>query len=120
MSENHFEAIKGSVLTHVQTLFEEMEQTMAMQHQEKFALLEDAFTSATDVDELRVAFEQWYTEHSEDLDLEQEAYDIWATALANLEEEQGISLDRSAYEGNDDDEEEDVSEFSGPTTEETY
>ncbi len=110
MSENHFDLIRSSVLSHVQMVFDEIEETMAMKHQEKLALLEDAFSSATDVDELRVAFEQWFTEHSEDLNLEQESTDMWGTALANIEEEHGISFDKATYEDLDSLEEEEEEE----------
>ena len=80
--EQQYESVKSAVLEYVQGLFSEMEQEMAMSHQEKYALLEDALHNATDVSELKVAFEQWYTEHSADLELEQELDDMWSQAVA--------------------------------------
>lgn len=86
MNEDYFENTKDAVLGYVQTMFEEMEEEMAVSHQEKYALLEDAFENATDMDELRVAFEQWYNDHVEELGLEQELADMWAQARAHVEE----------------------------------
>lgn len=73
--------VKRAVLAHVQALFQELEQEMAMSHQEKYALLEDAFANAADVDELRIAFEQWYAEHAPDLGLEHEVEELWDQAV---------------------------------------
>lgn len=81
MSEDRFEQTKEAVLAHMQQLFEQMEEEMVMGHQEKYTLLEDAFEQATDEDELRVAFEQWYADHAEDLQLEHEADELWEQAL---------------------------------------
>lgn len=86
--ENDFHKVKKAVLGHVETIFEEMEESAALMHQEKFALLEDAFENATDVDELRVAFEQWYSDHSEDLELDSEPDELWDVALGNLDEDE--------------------------------
>lgn len=86
MSEDHFDGMKQCVLDHINTLFEEIEAEMAMSHQEKFALLEDAFASAVDEDELRVAFEQWYQEHAEDLELEHSLEELWDNATADVQE----------------------------------
>lgn len=83
MIEQDYDAIKESVLAHMQALFEEMEEEMAVSHQEKYALLEDAFENATDIDELRVAFEQWYAEHAEELELEHEADELWDMAMSS-------------------------------------
>ena len=77
-----YDGVKDAVLSHVNNLFEEMEQEMAMSHQEKYALLEDAFQNATDVDELRVAFDQWYGDHMEEMGLELDADDLWDQAVA--------------------------------------
>jgi len=85
---DHFDKTKGGVLSHIQTLFEEMEQEMAISHQEKYALLEDAFENATDVDELRVAFEQWYHDHSEDVNFDDAVHELWDAALAVDEDEE--------------------------------
>lgn len=84
MNEEKFESIKGGLLDHMRTVFEEIEEGMARTHEEKFALLEDAVGSATDFDELRVAFEQWYTDHAEDIDLDYEVDEIW-DAVVNVE-----------------------------------
>jgi hypothetical protein len=81
MTEKTYEEVKESVLAHMQGLFEEMEEDMAMSHQEKYALLEDMFENASDADELRVAFEQWYVDHAEDLGLEHDADELWDQAL---------------------------------------
>ena len=56
MEEINHEEVKKSVLKFIQSLFEEMEEEMAMSHQEKYALLEDAFENAGDANELRIAF----------------------------------------------------------------
>lgn len=85
MHEDRFDMLKESVLAHIQQLFEQMEEDMVMSHQEKYALLEDAFTQATDEDELRVAFEQWYSDHSDELQLDQEADELWETAIGGVE-----------------------------------
>lgn len=82
MSEDKFEKTKDTVLSHIQNLFEELEQEMAVSHQEKYALLEDAFENASDHDELRVAFEQWFTEHADELNLDYaDADELWAEAV---------------------------------------
>ena len=70
MSEDKFDKTKDTVLAHIQNLFEEMEEEMAVSHQEKYALLEDSFENASDEEELRVAFEQWFSEHADDLSLD--------------------------------------------------
>ena len=81
MSEDKYTKVKSTVLAHIQELFEELEEDMAMSHQEKYAMLEDAFESASDEDELKVAFERWYADHAEDLKLEYEIDELWDQAL---------------------------------------
>ncbi len=81
MHEDRFDNVKELVLAHMQQLFEQMEEEMVMGHQEKYTLLEDAFEQATDEDELHVAFEQWYADHAEDLQIEHEADDLWEQAV---------------------------------------
>lgn len=81
-----FDSVKQAVLAHVDSLFQEMEEEMAMSHQEKYALLEDAFENASDVDELRVAFEQWYADHADEIDFEHEADELWEQAVGGAEE----------------------------------
>lgn len=93
MEEELFDTTKEGVLAHIEALFQEMEEDMAVSHQEKYAMLEDAFDQATDVDELRVAFEQWYAEHSDELNLELEPDELWDVAIGGR---------------SDDDDEEDV------------
>ncbi len=82
MSEDKYEKTKETVLAHIQQLFEELEEDMAMSHQEKYAMLEDAFESASDEDELRVAFERWYADHAEDLKLEYNTDELWDQAMS--------------------------------------
>lgn len=82
--EQQYESVKSAILEYVQGLFSEMEQEMAISHQEKYALLEDALGNATDVGELKVAFEQWYAEHSANLEFEHEVDDMWSQAVAAL------------------------------------
>jgi hypothetical protein len=84
LEERNYDEVKDAVLDYIQTLFEEMEEEMAMSHQEKYALLEDALENATDMDELRVAFEQWYSDHSEDIDFEHDAEELWEQAVAQV------------------------------------
>lgn len=86
MSEERFEEMRQVVLDHIRELFEEIEAEMVMSHQEKYALLEDAFAGAVDEDELRVAFEQWYQEHAEDLELEHSLDELWDNATAEVQE----------------------------------
>ena len=76
-----FEKAKTDVLGHIESLLEEIEQEIALSHQEKYELLEDAFGSASDVDELRVAFDQWFMEHSDDIGFDHDADEIWDHAL---------------------------------------
>ena len=87
-----FDDVKHAVLAHIESVFEEGEHSLAMQHQEKYTLLEDAFESANDLGELRVAFEQWHRDHSEDLELETEATELWGEALASVEDA-GVPID---------------------------
>lgn len=81
MAKERYEEIKDAVLSHIQSLFDEMEEDMAMSHQEKYTLLEDAFENASDEDELKVAFEQWYAEHSDELGIDYEVDELWEKAL---------------------------------------
>lgn len=84
--EENFDLIKNSVLEHIQELFEEMEEEMAMSHQEKYALLEDALENAVDEDELKVAFEQWYYDQADDVNFEHDMHELWDHAMARLED----------------------------------
>jgi hypothetical protein len=86
MGEQKFEATKKSVLNYIQSMFEELEEEMAISHQEKYALLEDAFENAVDEGELKVAFDQWYSDHAEDLDLDYEVDELWDLAMSDVEE----------------------------------
>jgi len=87
MAELPLHQMKGAILGHVESVFGDIEEMIAIKHQEKFALLEDACENATDVDELRVAFEKWFAEHVEDLELDQSSHDLWEDALSNIEDE---------------------------------
>ena len=104
---NEFRKVKTAVLGHVQSLFDEMEESMAMSHQEKYALLEDACENATDKDELRVALEQWYAEHGEELEMDRNVDEIWQEALGTLED---IDEDEDLEESEEDDEDEEEDE----------
>ncbi|KKW42627.1 MAG: hypothetical protein UY92_C0005G0049 [Candidatus Magasanikbacteria bacterium GW2011_GWA2_56_11] len=84
MNEERYESVKESLLGHMRNLFEELEEEVARSHEEKYALLEDALENASDVDELRVAFEQWHSDHADEIDLGYEADEIWDMAI-NLE-----------------------------------
>ncbi len=106
---NEFRKVKKAVLAHVQSIFEEMEESMAMSHQEKYALLEDACENATDKDELRVALEQWYAEHGEELELDRDIDEIWDGALGLIEDEEN-DVDAEDDEDFEDEEEEDEEE----------
>ncbi len=103
---NEFRKVKTAVLGHVQSLFDEMEESMAMSHQEKYALLEDACENATDKDELRVALEQWYAEYGEELEMDRDVDEIWQEALGLLEDEEG-DIEEDAEEDDIEQEEED-------------
>lgn len=87
MTEDRYDVMKNSILDYVRGLFEEIEEDMARSHEEKYAMLEDALENASDSDELRVAFDQWYSDHAEDLELEYEFEELWDNALANAETE---------------------------------
>jgi hypothetical protein len=95
-----FEKAKSDVLSHVESLLAEIQQEIALSHQEKYALLEDAFGGASDTDELRVAFDQWFSEHSEDIGFDHNADELWDQALGG---------EHSFYSG-DEDEEDDLDE----------
>lgn len=86
MDEQRYHLVKQSVLMHIRDVFAEMEEGMVTSHQSTYALLEDLFENATDVDELRVAFEQWYSDHAEDLEFEHEVDELWSQAIMAVEE----------------------------------
>lgn len=90
---HEFPKVKNAVLAHVQSIFDEMEESMAMSHQEKYALLEDACENATDKDELRVALDQWYAEHGEELELDRDSEEIWHEALGLIEDNKDDEID---------------------------
>lgn len=81
MSEDKFDSIKIALLEQVRDLFEEIESDIARSHEEKYALLEDSLEDATDIDELRVAFEQWYADHGSEMDLDCGMDEIWEVAV---------------------------------------
>lgn len=86
MEEQNHDELKSSVLGFVKILFEEMEQDLAMSHQEKYALLEDAFENAAEPSELRIAFEQWYADHADDVNFEHTLDELWDEAISQSEE----------------------------------
>lgn len=86
MDQRDHSEIKNLVLAHVKNMFEEMEQELALSHQEKYALLEDAFENAADNNELRIAFEQWYADHANEIQFEHEVDELWEQAVAVVEE----------------------------------
>lgn len=96
-----FEKAKTDVLSHIESILEEIEQEIALSHQEKYALLEDAFGSASDVDELRVAFDQWFMEHSDDIGFDHDADELWDQALGG--EHSFFSSEDDALDEFDDD-----------------
>lgn len=108
MVEDHFSKTKKLVLGHIENMFEEIEQEMAISHQEKYALLEDAFENASDVDELRVAFDQWYSDHAEELGFEEEHDELWEQAVAREDDmdEEDVFEDDDEEEQDDEDEDE--------------
>lgn len=101
MPEEKYKEIKNALLEHIQAMLQEMEEELAFSHQEKYALLEDSLNSATDQDELRVAFEQWYNEHSGDIGWDFESAELWNQAVGD----KGVEL---AEENKDDEEETEV------------
>jgi hypothetical protein len=88
MPEFQYDSVKTAILDHVRETFEEIEDGLARSHEEKYALLEDALENASDVAELKVAFEQWFADHSGDLELEYELEEMWMHAVARVEEEE--------------------------------
>jgi len=105
-----FEKAKSDVLSHIESLLDEIEQEIALSHQEKYALLEDAFGSASDTDELRVAFDQWFMEHGDDIGFDHNADELWDQALGgehSFFSPEDDSLDEFDAEDEDEDDEED-------------
>ncbi len=103
-----FEKAKTDVLSHIESILEEIQQEIALSHQEKYALLEDAFGSASDTDELRVAFEQWFLEHGEDIGFDHSSDELWDQALGgehSFFSPEDDSLDE--FQTDDDEDEED-------------
>ncbi len=84
MHEDQLESVKKNLLEHMRHLFTEIEEGMARTHEEKFALLEDSVSNASDFDELKVVFEQWHSEHALDVDLEYEVEEIWDAVLNGM------------------------------------
>jgi len=83
----HYSLVKSAILDHIRDMFEEIEEGVARSHEEKYALLEDALENASDVDELQVAFEQWFSDHCDELELEYELRELWDHAIARMEDE---------------------------------
>lgn len=87
--ENHIE-VKQAILDHIREVFQEIEADAARSHEERYAMLEDVLENASDSSELRVAFEQWYADHADDLDLEYDLDEMWDQALHRMEEEMEV------------------------------
>ena len=86
MPQEQYDLVKNAILDHVRETFEEIEDGLARSHEEKYALLEDALENASDVPELKVAFEQWFADHAEELEFEYELEEMWMHAIARVEE----------------------------------
>lgn len=108
MSEQNFEKTKQAVLSHIESLFAEIEEETVMSHQEKYALLEDALANASDHDELRVAFDQWYREHAEDVGFDYHGHEVWEHALGGDEEFEDDGED--VYDDEEEEESDDIEE----------
>jgi len=87
MSEDQHIAVKQAILDHIREMFSEIEADLARSHEERYAMLEDVLENAGDPQELRVAFEQWFADHSEELELEYDLEEIWDQAMGRLEED---------------------------------
>ncbi|MBT3539189.1 hypothetical protein HOF40_00800 [Candidatus Parcubacteria bacterium] len=85
MSEEHYDIVKEAVLNHLREVFEEIEVDIARTHEEKYAMLEDVLENAGDVDELKVAFTQWYNDQADDLELEYELEELWQNSLGDVD-----------------------------------
>ncbi|MFB6226334.1 MAG: hypothetical protein ABEJ02_03195 [Candidatus Paceibacteria bacterium] len=81
--EDSHEQLKKAVLSYIQKRFEEIEQDLAMSHQDKYAKLEDSLEGSTDESELKVAFERWYREHRNDISIEEEVDELWEQVLVH-------------------------------------
>jgi len=86
MDEERHVALKQALLDHMREMFQEIEADLARSHEERYAMLEDMLENASDLDELRVAFEQWYADHAEELELEYEFPEVWDQAVDRLQE----------------------------------
>ncbi len=80
-SEDSHEKLKSAILEYIKTRFREIEQDLAMSHEDKYAKLEDSLEESVDEDELKVAFERWYMEHEDELRLEEDIDQLWEQAL---------------------------------------
>jgi len=102
MPEDKYDKTKDTVLSHMQQLFEELEEDMAMSHQEKYAMLEDAFENASDEEELKVAFQRWYADHAEDLCLDHEPEELWNQAMGGEINYDGYTSEKDELSNFDD------------------
>lgn len=87
MSEERHVDLKQALLEHVRDIFQEIEADVARSHEERFAMLEDVLENASDGVELRVAFEQWYADHAQELELEYQLEEMWDHAVHSIGEE---------------------------------
>ncbi|MBT3817560.1 MAG: hypothetical protein HOE80_02130 [Candidatus Magasanikbacteria bacterium] len=101
MQEEHINRTRQAMLRHIESVFQEIEESTMIQHQEKYAMLEDTFENANDVDELRMAFEQWYIDHADDLQLENSVDDLWTIGTSSIDDEE----DYDEYEEEEEEEE---------------
>ena len=108
MTEDKYDQTKETVLSHIQQLFTELEEDMAMSHQEKYAMLEDSFESASDEGELKVAFERWYADHAEDLCLDYESNELWDQAMGGEIDYDGYNAEKDDIENFDEKRKNDV------------
>ncbi len=99
MAVEKYHEVKKALLDHIQSLFEEMEEELALSHQEKYALLEDILNGASDEDELRVAFEQWYNEHVDEIGWDYKVVELWNQAVGD----KGVEVVEDDEEDKDED-----------------
>lgn len=83
MEDIEHENLQQAILDYLRTRFDEIEDDLAVSYQEKYAHLEDVISQAVDKEELKVAFERWYLEHQEDLEILEDIDDLWEQALVH-------------------------------------
>jgi hypothetical protein len=83
--DEKFELIKQALLEYMREYFDEMERAYSKTLQSKLALLEDSLQDATELSELKVAFEQWYFEHERGIDFEHDVMALWELAISRID-----------------------------------